>query len=420
MSGRAGGALPPAPAPPRVDPEVLEALGPSAVRPWREIADLVHVLGLSDTGAIPPDVAGRLLGSVLRLAEGASPDLVSDGRHDEHRERLQRGVLGEDARWLRVGRGDREVRRTVFLLTARELLLGVHESARGLAAACRHAARSHANAWWPLRTVPDGPDRTPAAAYLLSVGHECARHLDRAERARQACEKLPLRATWEPGTAAIASAGASFDRLGIGSAPPAAAEASLAADALIEVAHVATQAALTTSRLAEDLRELAMRLHVDDTRAALRPLASLRGRGSRLLARASGLVLIAHASTAQSDVDAGHADALQALAEASGLMVLMTPVLGAVSAHPVLPPPDLTGTDVAPFCDGSASSRRLARRLARARRWEHSARAAQAATVQGVLAEAAAAAHEAGRGSSPSPTGEVKARVAVAPPRVGG
>ncbi|HRD64293.1 MAG TPA: lyase family protein, partial [Nocardioides sp.] len=312
---------------------------------WIGVADLVHVLALRDAEAIPAEPGRRLLRTLLDMQSHDWAEMPYDPVHGDvynNREHLLRGLLGDDAGWLHLGRTRREAGRVAFYLAARAGLLDLHDSVTSFASAALAGSREHVDTWWSDLTYLQPAQVSSLGHYLLSFGHEASRQLDRVRRAHDACGNLPVAAGGVAGTTVPVCRASYLERLGVTFPATTSRDAMWGTDILVEVAHVATQAALTVSKLAEDLMIFGsppfgwVRIHDSHSRASVYlpqkrnpyALSVIRGGTSRLLGRATGVLTSVRTPSAQTDNWIyNYGDVLETVELASSLVSLASEVL---------------------------------------------------------------------------------------------
>ena len=285
---------------------------------WLGIADLAHILALRDSGMLPAGPGRQLLAALLDLLGKDASDGGYDPAYGDaynSREHLLRAELGDDAGWLSLGRTRREAGRVSYYLAAREALLELHEAVDGFAATMHGLALTHVESWWADLTYWQPAQVSSFGHYLLSFGHEAARHLDRIRQAWARCGLVPVAAGGVAGTTVPLSRTATLRRLGLDGPATTSRDAMWSVDGLLEVVFAAQQATLTASRLAEDFLLFAtepfgyLRLHDSHCRASVYlpqkrnpyALSVVRGGCAVVTGRAAGVVAAVGTGSAQSD-----------------------------------------------------------------------------------------------------------------------
>lgn len=285
---------------------------------WLGLADLTHVLALTESGSIPPPSAGRLLAALLSLQEQDPATMGYDRRDGDAyngRERILREMLGADAGWLSLGRTRREAGRQAFGLACRRRLLGAHEDTASLVAVLATLAEQHRHTWWADQTYWLPAQVSSLGHYLLSFGFEAVRHLDRIEAAWQRWSLVPLAAGGVAGTRVPIRPEQYRTRLGLEGPTTTTRDAMWSVDGLVDVAAVSQHLTLTATRLAEDLLVFATEqfgwVRLDDAhcRASVYlpqkrnpyALTSIRGAHGIVSGRLAGVVTSLHTGSAQTD-----------------------------------------------------------------------------------------------------------------------
>ena len=285
---------------------------------WLGIADLAHVLALRDSGVLPAGPGRQLLAALLDLLGKDASDGGYDPAYGDaynSREHLLRAQLGDDAGWLSLGRTRREAGRVSYYLAARKALLELHEAVDGFAATMHGLGLTHVESWWADLTYWQPAQVSSLGHYLLSFGHEAARHLDRIRQAWARCGLVPVAAGGVAGTTVPLSRTATLRRLGLDGPATTSRDAMWSVDGLLDVVFAAQQAALTASRLAEDFLLFAtepfgyLRLHDSHCRASVYlpqkrnpyALSVLRGGCAVVSGRAAGVVAAVGTGSAQTD-----------------------------------------------------------------------------------------------------------------------
>ncbi|HTE69057.1 MAG TPA: argininosuccinate lyase, partial [Actinomycetes bacterium] len=101
------------------------------------LADLAHVIALSELGVIPTDQQADLLGALLELAGIHADELDYDAGYGDAynaRERWLAERIGPAAGWLPAGRPRREAGRIAFRIALRERVLDLAEAVGRFAA----------------------------------------------------------------------------------------------------------------------------------------------------------------------------------------------------------------------------------------------------------------------------------------------
>jgi argininosuccinate lyase len=285
---------------------------------WFGVADLAHVLALLDAGVLPEEPGRRLLGALLELLAKSAADSGYSPEHGDaynSREHLLRGLLGDDAGWLSLGRTRREAGRVSYYLAARAALLAAHETVEHLVGIARRQALAHAQSWWADMTYWQPAQVSTFGHYLLSFAWEADRNLDRIRGAWERCDLVPAAAGGVAGTTVPLSRSGLLRYLGLSSNPSTSRDAMWSVDGLLDIAFAAQQAALTVRRLAEDFLLFAtapfgyVRLHDSHCRASVHlpqkrnpyALTVIRGGYAVVAGRSAGVAASVATGSAQTD-----------------------------------------------------------------------------------------------------------------------
>lgn len=280
--------------------------------------DLAHVLALAEAGALPGPVLGQLARALLELREtpasmaGYDP---RDGDSYNSRERMLRDRLGTHAGWLSYGRTRREAARQAFGLACRAALVDRHRELSAFVAVLADRARAHRHSWWADQTYWLPAQISTVGHYLLSLGFEAARNLERIEAVHARCGLVPLAAGGAAGTRVPIDPALYRKRLGLTGPTTTTRDAMWAVDGLLDLAVTAEHLALTATRLAEDLMVYVTepfswaRLDDSHVRASVHlpqkrnpyALTAIRGTHAVISGRLGGLMTSLHTGSAQTD-----------------------------------------------------------------------------------------------------------------------
>lgn len=282
------------------------------------LADLAHVVALSEAAVIPAADTARLLGTLLDLleipAERFPYDPVYGDAYNSRERELQRR-LGRVAGWVHTGRTRREAGRIAFRLALRARLLDLHEATSRFVRALAERAEEHADTVWADTTYLQPAQPSTFGHYLGGFGQEATRHLDRIEAAYRWADASP------GGVGGVAGTRIPVDRdrlaalLGFARSGEHTRDVMWSVDGLADSALAATQAATTVDRLAEDLEIFAspgfdyVTIDAALCRASvLLPqkrnpyaLAVIRSGASTLVGRATGLLVAQRSPSARTD-----------------------------------------------------------------------------------------------------------------------
>ena len=282
------------------------------------LADLAHLVELTDCGVLRRDEAAPLCRTLLGLLDTPAAEFPYDpvyGDAYNSRERELDRVLGPAAGRLHLGRTRREAGRIAFRLALRDRLLSLHASVTAFAAATAAQETRHAATLWADTTYLQPAQPSTFGHYLGGFAEQAVRHLDRIEAAYGRADVSPAGAGGAGGTRLPMDRARLARRLGFGAVGPHTRDAMWSADALADAVTAAAQAAATLSQLASDLEIFAspafgyLTLDASLCRASvLMPqkrnpyaLPVLRGGAGTLLGRLTGLLATGLTPSARTD-----------------------------------------------------------------------------------------------------------------------
>jgi argininosuccinate lyase len=282
------------------------------------LADLAHLVELTDCGVLRPGEAAPLCSALLGLLDVPAAEFPYDpvyGDAYNSRERELERTLGPAAGRLHLGRTRREAGRIAFRLVLRDQLLGLHADVAAFAAAVATQASRHAATLWADTTYLQPAQPSTFGHYLGGFAEQAFRHLDRLEAAYGRADASPAGAGGAGGTRLPMDRERLARRLGFGSVGPHTRDAMWSADALADAVAAAAQAAGTMSQLASDLEIFAspafgyLTLDASLCRASvLMPqkrnpyaLPVLRGGAGTLIGRLTGLLATGLTPSARTD-----------------------------------------------------------------------------------------------------------------------
>jgi argininosuccinate lyase len=297
------------------------------------LADLAHLVALTECGALSPGQAAPLCGWLLGLLDSAAAEFGYDALYGDaynSRERQFERALGADAGRLHLGRTRREAGRIAFRLALRDRLLGLHADVASFAATLSDRAAEHADTLWADSTYLQPAQPSTFGHYLGSFAEQALRHLGRAEAAYGGADACPAGAGGAGGSRLPLDRDRLAALLGFASAGPQTRDAMWSADVLTDAVAAAAQAGQTLAQLAGDLEIFAspafgyLTLDASLCRASvLMPqkrnpyaLAVLRGGAGTLLGRLTGLLATGLTPSARTD------NWLYAYGEAAGAVEL--------------------------------------------------------------------------------------------------
>jgi argininosuccinate lyase len=142
------------------------------------LADIAHVLVLSEAGIIPAKARSRLLGLLLEVCRTPAASFPYDPQYGDAyncRERYFVERLGHDAGWLHAGRPRREAGRLALRLRLRRLVTGLARDAAGFVEAVADLSDRHAETVMPDQTYLQQAQPSTFGHYLLTFGYPALR-----------------------------------------------------------------------------------------------------------------------------------------------------------------------------------------------------------------------------------------------------
>ncbi len=146
------------------------------------LADLAHVLVLSEQGVVPLDDERVLLGALLELLEADVAELVSEPRYGDLanvRERALEQRIGSAAGWLNAGRPRREAGRIAFRLALRGRVLDLAAAVTRHAGALVDLAARERDTLMPDYTYLQAAQPTTVGHWVLSFTFPALRDAER-------------------------------------------------------------------------------------------------------------------------------------------------------------------------------------------------------------------------------------------------
>jgi argininosuccinate lyase len=282
------------------------------------LADLAHLVALTECGALQPGEAAPLCDWLLGLLDSPAAEFRYDALYGDaynSRERELERALGPAAGRLHLGRTRREAGRIAFRLALRERLLGLHDDVAGFAAALSDRAEEQAGTLWADSTYLQPAQPSTFGHYLGSFAEQAVRHLRRIEAAYDGADACPAGAGGAGGSRLPLDRDRLARLLGFGSAGPHTRDAMWSVDVLTDAVCACAQAGQTLAQLAGDLEIFAsppfgyLSLDASLCRASvLMPqkrnpyaLAVLRGGAGTLLGRLTGLLATGLTPSARTD-----------------------------------------------------------------------------------------------------------------------
>ena len=220
------------------------------------LADLAHLVELTECGALTPGEAAPLCAALLDWLDTAAERFPYDpvyGDAYNSRERELERTLGPAAGRLHLGRTRREAGRIAFRLELRDRLLGLHTDVAAFASAAADQAARHAATLWADHTYLQPAQPSTFGHYLGGFAEQAVRHLDRIEAAFGRADVSPGGAGGAGGTRLPVDRARLAARLGFASAGAHTRDAMWSTDALADAVMAAVQATQTVAQLASDL-----------------------------------------------------------------------------------------------------------------------------------------------------------------------
>lgn len=315
------------------------------------VADLAHVIALHEAGLITDDVTRSLLGGLLAMGEVGVDEFpydvtLGDAYNSREKELVRR--IGDTAGWVHLGRTRREAGRIAFRMAVRDRVAELAEATADFVDAIADRADELADAVWADVTYLQLAQPSTFGHYLASFGEEAARHLPRLRAAYEWVDVSPA------GSGGVAGTRMSLDRarlaelLGFARVGRNTRDTMWTIDGLIEVMSAATQAVITSDRLAEDLQIFAsagfglVTIDASLCRASvLMPqkrnpyaLSVIRAGASTMVGRLTGTTTTARTPSAATDNWLhSYGEVITSLELASRLVRLATAVVRTVKVH---------------------------------------------------------------------------------------
>ena len=282
------------------------------------LADLAHLMELSDAGVVPRDDASLLGAELLALLDIRAADfpynpLYGDTYNSRERELEKR--LGQVAGWLHTGRTRREAGRIAFRLALRAAMIDLHETVSDLTTALVRRALRHSATVWNDTTYLQPAQPSTFGHYLAGFAEQATRDLQRVERGFEWVNVSPGGSGGVAGTAIPIDRDRLASRLGFDRSARNTRDGMWAVDGLVDVVVASVQAVTTLSRLCEDLEVFTspqfgyVELAGGASRASvLLPqkknpysLSVIRGGAGALIGRATGLMVTQRTPSARTD-----------------------------------------------------------------------------------------------------------------------
>ena len=282
------------------------------------LADMAHVLALSEQGVIPPVPAKRLLELLLEVQALPAEEFPYDpifGEAYNCRERFFTERLGNDAGWLHAGRPRREAARVALRLLLRSLVVGLIEDLGTFAEALAELSSAQAETVMPDQTYLQQAQPSTFGHYSLTFAYPALRDCERLQRDLGWVNRSPGGAGCVNGSRLLLDRELVANLLGFDSVITHTRDAMWQTDGLVDLLATTAGVATNLSKLAEDLeiwdsQEFDfVELAGPYTRASvLMPqkrnpysLSIVRGAAGVLIGRLAGLLAVVKTPSARSD-----------------------------------------------------------------------------------------------------------------------
>jgi argininosuccinate lyase len=282
------------------------------------LADMAHVLMLTERGVIPAEPACRLLrllSETHRAPIGAFPYDPQYGDAYNCRERFFVERLGDDAGWLHAGRPRREAGRVAFRLLLRRLVVDLVKDAADFAEAVADLAERSAETFMPDQTYLQQAQPSTFGHYILAFAYPALRDAERLLHGLEWTNRSPGGAGCVNGSRLPLDRSAISQLLGFAEVIEHTRDAMWQTDGLVDLLATAASLVTSLSKLADDLEIWDSQefdfvdLAGPYTRASmLMPqkrnpyaLAIVRGQAGVLIGRLSGFLAVVKTPSARTD-----------------------------------------------------------------------------------------------------------------------
>ncbi|MEA2285926.1 MAG: argininosuccinate lyase [Solirubrobacteraceae bacterium] len=282
------------------------------------LADLAHVISLTEHGEIPAEQAATLLRTLLDLHELAPSALEVDSRYGDLynvRERWLEQRVGTTAGWLSAGRPRREAGRIAFRVALRGRVLELAAASLRFGTALVELAARERDTVMPDYTYLQAAQPTTAGHWVLSFAYPVLRDLARLRDDLAWVDRSPAGAGGVNGSRFSIDRARLAELLGFPGQIEHTRDAMWQIDGFAELGSHAALAAVGASRFAEDLELYGtsefglLRIGDELCRAsALMPqkrnpyaLVVLRGGAGTLIGRSTGLLATQRTSSGRTD-----------------------------------------------------------------------------------------------------------------------
>lgn len=282
------------------------------------LADIAHVIDLSERGVIPETATLQLLTVLLRAVRTSAEDFPYNpafGEPYNSRERYFTSQIGDDAGWLHAGRPRREAVRIALRLNVRAGLEELVEAAVNLAAEIAELAAANTRTWLPDQTYLQHAQPSTFGHYLASWSYPVLRDAERLLDTLAWVNTSPGGAGCVNGSRLLSDRGRVATLLGFDGVIEHTRDAMWQIDGLIAALSNSSSLLTTQSKLAEDLEIWASNEFDYVTLAdgfsrssVLMPqkrnpyaLSIIRGASGTLIGRLSGFLAVSKSPSARSD-----------------------------------------------------------------------------------------------------------------------
>jgi argininosuccinate lyase len=282
------------------------------------VADIAHVLVLSERGVIPDAAADALLRVLSDAAATPHDRFGYDPAHGELyncRERRFAAAIGSDAGWLHAGRPRREAVRIALRLRLRRDVADLVEAAAGFVQATAAVADAHAETLMADQTYLQHAQPSTFGHFLLGSAYPVLRTTDRLLDDLDELNRSPAGAGGVNGSPLTGDRARTAQLLGFDGVIEHTRDAMWCSDGLTAAVADAATLVTTLDRLAEDLEIFAspefgwVELGEGHTRSSvLMPqkrnpyaLTMVRGEAGVLVGRVAGMLALAKSPSARSD-----------------------------------------------------------------------------------------------------------------------
>ncbi len=220
------------------------------------LADLAHVIAISEQGIIPQDASRSLLRLLLEVHHLPAEAFPYDPRYGDPyncRERYLVERLGDAAGWLHAGRPRREAGRIALRLLLRRLVPGLVTDIADFVEAVAGLAEEHAETLMPDQTYLQQAQPSTFGHYALTFAYPALRDSERLLRAFDWVNLSPGGAGCVNGSRLVIDRGRIAQLLGFSGILEHTRDAMWQTDGLVDLLATAASLVTNLSKLAEDL-----------------------------------------------------------------------------------------------------------------------------------------------------------------------